>query len=107
MLATWVELLGVRALTASNGEEGLHIARREKPCLILLDFMMPVMGGREFRLIQAADPVIADVPVVLTSAHHGARDIAAELQLHAVVEKPVAADQIEALIATFCGTDTP
>jgi CheY-like chemotaxis protein len=64
--------------------------------------MMPVMGGREFRLIQAADPAISDVPVVLTSAHPRAREFATELHLHGVVEKPVSADEIERLVKTFC-----
>jgi len=102
LLETWLRLLDVPVLTAHHGGEGLRVAREQKPCLILLDFMMPVMGGREFRLIQAADPAISDVPVVLTSAHPRAREFATELHLDGVVEKPVSADEIQQLVKTFC-----
>jgi CheY-like chemotaxis protein len=81
LLQRWLDLLGVPVLTANHGAEGLRVAREQKPCLILLDFMMPIMGGREFRLIQAADSAINDVPVVLTSAHPHARDFASDLDL--------------------------
>ena len=102
MLKTWLSLMNVPVATAKNGNEGLEIARRVQPCLILLDFMMPVMGGREFRLLQCADPTLCDVPVVLTSAHPQARDIAAELHMEDVIEKPVALDDVERVIAKYC-----
>ena len=102
MLKTWLSLMNVPVATARNGNEGLEVARRVHPCLILLDFMMPVMGGREFRLLQCADPALCDVPVVLTSAHPQARDIAAELQMHGVIEKPVALEDVAKLIAKYC-----
>lgn len=102
MLKTWLSLLDVPVATAKNGAEALSQARRIRPCLILLDFVMPVMGGREFRLLQCADRKLCDVPVVLTSAHPDARDIAEELQLEGVIEKPVALEHIELLVAKFC-----
>ena len=39
---------GYRVVTASNGQEALYAARHEKPDLILLDIMMPEMGGYDF-----------------------------------------------------------
>ncbi len=39
---------GFRVVTAENGREALFVARHEKPDLILLDLMMPEMGGYEF-----------------------------------------------------------
>ncbi|RIH80950.1 Transcriptional regulatory protein AfsQ1 [Calidithermus terrae] len=39
--------MGYRVLTASSGPEGLALARRERPGLVLLDLMMPGMGGFE------------------------------------------------------------
>jgi len=102
MLVTWLDVLGRDSVTAGNGEEGLQAAREHHPCLILLDFMMPVMDGLQFRLIQSRDPEISDVPVVLTSAHPKARDIAAELGLDAVVEKPVDMEEVEGIIERYC-----
>jgi CheY-like chemotaxis protein len=102
LLQTWLGLLGIPTDAASNGAEALQAARARKPCLILLDFMMPVMDGLQFRLAQAADPRLADVPVVLTSAHPEARGLAAELDLADVLEKPISMDEVEAVIDRFC-----
>jgi CheY-like chemotaxis protein len=102
MLRTWLSLLGVAVATAKNGADALKEARRISPCLILLDFMMPVMGGREFRLLQCSDPKLCAVPVVLTSAHPDARDIAGELRMDGVIEKPVSFEEIERVVAKFC-----
>jgi len=101
VLRTWLSLLGVPVATAKNGADALKEARRIRPCLILLDFMMPVMGGREFRLLQCSDPQLCAVPVVLTSAHPDAKDIARELRMDDVIEKPVSFEQIELLVAQF------
>jgi CheY-like chemotaxis protein len=106
MLVTWLTVLGRRSLTASNGAEGLRVARAHHPCLILLDFMMPVMDGRQFRRAQASDPEIRDVPVVLTTAHPKAKELARDLHLD-VIEKPVDMEAIEAVVAQYCGDADP
>src|SRR3954468_25043711 len=69
MMAQMLTIEGYRTATAANGREALdylhHIA---KPHVILLDLMMPVMDGWEFRRQQKADPEIAPVPVIVLSA---------------------------------------
>jgi CheY-like chemotaxis protein len=43
-----LELVDYKVVTASNGKEGIEkLQQGLKPCLVLLDMMMPVMGGRE------------------------------------------------------------
>jgi PAS domain S-box-containing protein len=56
---------GFRVETASNGQEGLHLARKLLPNAITLDVMMPVMGGWSVLSELKADPVLADIPVVM------------------------------------------
>ncbi|MCW2778500.1 MAG: histidine kinase [Frankiales bacterium] len=58
-------------LTASDGQQGLELARQEAPDLVLSDVMMPVLDG--FGLLHALreDPLTAQVPVVLLSARAG------------------------------------
>ena len=60
--------LGHEALEAADGSEGLIVAAAEKPDLILLDLMMPVMDGFEFlaRLRQRED--WQAIPVVVVTA---------------------------------------
>ncbi len=61
---------GFDAVGASNGEEALRRLRQDRlmPSLILLDLMMPVMNGWQFRAQQLEDPALAGIPVVVMSA---------------------------------------
>ncbi len=58
---------GLEVLTAASGEEGLEIAREQKPDLVTVDLMMPGMSGWEFIRTLKADPVLQDIPVVVVS----------------------------------------
>lgn len=60
--------LGRRVLTATDGREALIIARREKPCVILLDHIMPVMDGKEALVELKSCAETQDIPVVIFSA---------------------------------------
>ena len=62
MLAALLGLHGYRSVVASNGLEALEAARKERPGVILLDLMMPVMDGQAFRREQLNDSTLASVP---------------------------------------------
>lgn len=57
-----------RPLMAADGASCLRLAREERPDLVLLDLMLPDMPGIEVLRALRADPVTADVPVVVISA---------------------------------------
>ncbi len=59
---------GVRC--AENGREALALIRKERPGLILLDLLMPVMSGYEFLRHLWADPELENIPTVVVSAAH-------------------------------------
>ena len=62
---------GYRVTTATNGAEALNLLRPPgelRPCVILLDLMMPVMSGQEFYAEQQRDPALATIPTVVISA---------------------------------------
>ncbi len=58
-----------RLLLAENGEEGLEIAFREKPDLVLMDIQLPRLNGLDAIRAIRANPDVAATPIVALSAH--------------------------------------
>ncbi len=58
-------------LEASNGADGLAVAAREKPDVILLDYTMPVMDGLETMTQLVSAPELKSIPVVMLTALGG------------------------------------
>ena len=64
-----LEFYGYEVATAENGWDALRLLRSGlDPEVILLDLVMPVMNGWQFRKLQLADPSLAAIPVVVVSA---------------------------------------
>jgi CheY-like chemotaxis protein len=59
---------GHRIVTASDGEEGLRLAREKKPDIIVLDMMLPKLGGAQLLQLLKADPLTAKIPVIVLSS---------------------------------------
>jgi CheY-like chemotaxis protein len=69
VLTEVLEHRGFTVRAARNGAEALEVLREpDLPSVILLDLMMPVMNGWEFRYQQLSDPRLADIPTVIMSA---------------------------------------
>jgi DNA-binding response OmpR family regulator len=62
MAANWT------VLTASSGTEGLNIARDKQPDLILLDWMMPVLNGKQTLEKLKSATETANIPIILMTA---------------------------------------
>jgi DNA-binding response OmpR family regulator len=91
---------GFEVACARDGRDALRQLRTSpvKPAAILLDLRMPIMDGVAFREEQVQDPELATIPVVLVSSEHSLLETAAGLMPVAVIEKPVAADAIVAIV---------
>jgi CheY-like chemotaxis protein len=89
MISTMLELEDKKVISAVNGEEALHLARRHHPGVIVLDLMLPVMTGEEFRAVQVANGSIKNIPVVVVSAHPHGEAIAKRMNVEAFLPKPV------------------
>lgn len=102
-LQTVLEVSGYRVAAAGNGREALRTLRSGvRPCLVLLDLMMPVMNGLEFRAEQSSDPAIAAVPVVVVSGDHGVAEKATAMGLEGL-SKPIDIDDLLQVVGRFCG----
>ena len=65
---------GYQVVKASNGPVGLVLAKAERPDLIILDVMMPEMGGEEVAAELCADPATRTIPVLFLTALFTKRD---------------------------------
>lgn len=74
-------LAGFTVLEAKNGEEGLAVALREHPALILLDIIMPVMDGMTMLYELRKDPWGRDAKVILLTNLSDAERVAESLRL--------------------------
>jgi two-component system alkaline phosphatase synthesis response regulator PhoP len=88
---------GFRVVTAENGRMALYVARHEKPDLILLDIMMPEMGGYEFLRAYRKE---RNTPVILLTARLEESDKVLGLELGAddYVTKPFGIREVVARI---------
>ena len=59
---------GHHIVMAANGKLGLEMLAQERPHLVFLDYMMPVMDGASMLRSIAADPSFRDIPVVMMSS---------------------------------------
>jgi CheY-like chemotaxis protein len=98
-----LELEGYVVREAANGREALDISAREPiPSLILLDLMMPVMDGWQFRAEQLKDPRLAKVPVVVISADASVHEKVASFGAASVLPKPISLDRLLRAVETLC-----
>lgn len=99
-----LELEGFHVEAAANGREALdRLASTERPCVILLDLLMPVMNGLEFMQAMGTNRETADIPVVVVSAY---ADLAARAPAAAWLEKPAELDEILDVVHRFCHPTT-
>lgn len=100
-IAACCEDRGYEVSVAANGEEALAKLRQSPtlPHLILLDLMMPVMDGWQFRAAQTADPALAAIPVVLLSAHVDVREVASQMGALDWLKKPVDLETLLTVLA--------
>jgi CheY-like chemotaxis protein len=107
MLAVLLETEGYVVQTAGNGVEALRSLSVARPSVILLDLMMPVMSGDEFRERQLADPRYCDVPVICMSAAHDGRERCARIKATQYFQKPVDFDRLLGAVRQCAGVSPP
>ena len=85
-------------VVAYNGEEGLNKARNEKPDVVLLDIMMPVMDGFTAAHQFAKEPALSGIPVVALTSFSESLGQPFEFEFTEYVRKPVRAKELIEII---------
>jgi CheY-like chemotaxis protein len=95
---------GYPSIVAANGKEALERLRalRDRPCLILLDLMMPVMDGRAFRAAQQSDAELGSIPVLIFSAQTNGEETSRDLGASAYLCKPIQVPLLLETVARLC-----
>jgi two-component system, chemotaxis family, chemotaxis protein CheY len=84
---------GYRVLMAANGKEALDLLENERPSVILLDLMMPVMDGWQF-VAELEHRGRRDVPLLILSADRSVQGHAEQLRANGHLAKPFDLDEL-------------
>lgn len=101
VLKMFLETKGYAVVTAFDGLDAIDQARAEKPDVILLDIMMPLIDGFEVCKKLKADPETAQIPVIMLSAASHSESVQKGLDAGAVdyMVKPFEPEQLEEMLA--------
>jgi two-component system sensor histidine kinase/response regulator len=102
----WLTAKGYAVVAARDGADALRQLRESdghRPDVILLDLMMPVMNGWQFREQQANDPKLAKIPVIVITANRDTRGIEADDTLF----KPVNPEHLLEVVERWSGPGEP
>jgi CheY-like chemotaxis protein len=93
---------GYEVVCTANGCDALDVLRAGlRPCIIILDLMMPVMDGWQFRGAQLRDPELLKIPTIVYSAVGNVRESVEELNVAGGFEKGDFAEMLR-FVEQFC-----
>ena len=100
---------GHKVVRAPDGEQAMILASRELPDLILLDVMMPGLGGVEVLRRLKNDPALRVVPVIMVSAKGHERDVLSGLRGGAIdyIVKPFSLKELSARVELALRREPP
>ncbi len=104
VLGDLLQEAGYGVLRAEDGAVAWKLLqeRPDKPDIILLDLMMPIMNGWDFRRKQRLDPRLSAIPILVMSAGGQIASVAADLGAVDHIEKPVEIDDLLGKLERLC-----
>lgn len=101
VLKLFLETRDYEVVTAYDGLDAIDQVRKEKPDVVLLDIMMPVIDGFEVCRRLKADPETASIPIIMVSAASHAESVQKGLDAGAIdyIVKPFEPEALEKLLA--------
>jgi CheY-like chemotaxis protein len=118
-LTTVLEDTGYATCSALDGQDGLSVARQERPDLVCLDVMMPKRGGVSLYQEIKRDPDLRPIPVIFISAYNRIRDLRDPVAFRKMIpdtaipqpercmEKPIKVPEFLAAVAELTGGAPP
>ena len=102
LVRAYLEKGGFQVLTANDGETAIHILRRDRPALVVLDLMLPDRDGWDITRLVRSDPSLADTPIIMLTARIDDTDkiIGLELGADDYVTKPFNPREVVARVRT-------
>ncbi len=102
LLRSFLEAVGYTVVTAHDGETALHVIRRERPALVILDLMLPERDGWEVTKIIRANPSLKHTGIIMLTARVEDVDRIVGLELGAddYVVKPFNPREVVARVRT-------
>lgn len=109
MLRYNLEKEGYRVLTALDGEEGLAMIEENRPDLVLLDWMMPLMSGIEVCRQVRRNPAFRDLPIIMLTARSEETDKVRGFNVGAddYLSKPFSLPELKARIKALLRRHSP
>ena len=106
LVAARLTALGCQVITAVDGQEGLNLARKESPDLILLDLMLPKVDGYKVCRMLKFDKAYEHIPIVIFSAKGSDADrkLAEEVGADAYLTKPFNLDAFNETVRKLLGS---
>lgn len=102
-LADLLRARGYEITAVTNGRDALQrLMSGPSPCLIILDLMLPIMHGWEFRAQQMANPVWAAIPVVVLSGVPDTQQHALNLNAADFLGKPIDLERLYKTVEQHC-----
>lgn len=97
---TILQMEDYEVIKAYTGEDSIRQARKYKPDLILLDYMLPDMNGNKVVEI-LREKEKCDVPIILISAAHNVKELAKKMAVNACITKPFALEDLLDSVARY------
>jgi CheY-like chemotaxis protein len=103
VLTTRLKLEGFEVCSAHNGEEAVAKAKNEKPLVIIMDVMMPIMSGYEAMQKIRHDPGTKNIPAIIFSEKAGMKDFFADMPSVDFIHKPFDFKILISCVKAFVG----
>ncbi len=98
-----LERMGLQVETATNGAEAWQKINNNKPDLVILDLLMPIMSGEELIQEMQGHPETADIPIVLLSTRPSARGY--KKDAFPLISKPFSPDELQKVVRQILQLD--